>query len=102
MLYANTESTVRPEKVRVEKLGSGEAVVRLTDHVVEEVREDQTVFAYDEVIFTLESGRTETEEDILNDFDGWWAYGAQPEEPLPTIDERLELVEMILMGGMEP
>lgn len=101
MLYAGTESTVRPEKVKMERLGSGETVVRLANNAREEDREGQTIYVYDEAVFSLGADREETEEDILMDFEAWWEYGIQPEEPMPTIEERLELVEMMLMGGLD-
>lgn len=100
MLHTGTESTVRPEMVAMERIGSGEKIVRLADHVVEGEHDGQAVYTYDEVVFTLDAGREETKADIQGDFTTWWEYGSQPEEPMPTIEERLELVEMMLMGGI--
>lgn len=84
----------------MERLDDGTANVRLAHDVREEDRDGQRVYVYDEAVFTLGAGRVETEEDIQTDFESWWEYGIQPEEPMPTIEERLELVEMILMGGI--
>ena len=84
----------------VERLSDGTATVRLADHIREEDREGQTIYVYDEAVFTLEADREETAEDIQSSFDSWWEYGSQPEELMPTIEERLELVEMMLMGGI--
>ena len=100
MLLTNTESNIRPSAALVERLSDGTATVRLADHIRGEDRDGQTVYTYDEVVFTLDAGREETEADIQSDFSTWWEYGSQPEEPMPTIEERLELVEMMLMGGI--
>jgi len=101
MLLTNTESTVSPSAVLVERFPDGTANVRLADNVREEEREGQTSYVYDEAVFTLGANREETAEDIRADFDSWWKYGIQPEEPMPTIEERLELVEMMLIGGLD-
>lgn len=101
MLLTNTESSMRPSAVLLERLPDGAANVRLAGNVAEEDRDGQTIYVYDEAVFTLEADRGETAEDIQADFESWWAYGIQPEEPMPTIEERLELVEMMLMGGLD-
>lgn len=85
----------------MERLPDGTANVRLAADIKEEDREGQTIYVYDEAVFTLGTDRTETAEEIQSNFDAWWAYGIQPEEPMPTIEERLELVEMMLMGGYD-
>ena len=85
----------------LERLPDGTADVRLANNIMEEDRDGQTVYVYDEAVFTLGTDREETVEDIQADFEAWWEYGIQPEEPMPTIEERLELVEMILMGGLD-
>lgn len=84
----------------LERLPDGAAAVRMANNIMEEDRDGQTVYVYDEAVFTLGADREETVEDIQADFATWWEYGSQPEEPMPTIEERLELVEMMLMGGM--
>ena len=73
----------------------------MASNIVEEDRDGQMVYVYDEAVFTLGADREETAEDIKADFESWWEYGIQPEEPMPTIEERLELVEMMLMGGLD-
>lgn len=85
----------------LEHLPDGTANVRMAGNVTEEDRDGQTIYIYDEAVFTLEADREETAEDIQADFESWWEYGIQPEEPMPTIEERLELVEMMLMGGYD-
>lgn len=99
MLLMNTESSVMPEKVLVDRSRN----VRLTDHVTEKVTEDgQTMYAYDEAVFALPEDRTETAEDILAAFDDWWAYGAQPDETPATLEDRInELEDLVftLFGG---
>lgn len=99
MLLKNTESGVRPCMVALLRHDDGTADVRMAGNIREEDREGQTVYIYDEAVFELGADRAEAAEDIEADFDTWWAYGCQPEEPMPTIEERLELVEMLLMGG---
>lgn len=100
MLLKNTESNVRPASVLLERLGDGSANVRLADNVHEEMREDQKIIVYDEVIFTLVADRRETADDIEREFDSWWAYGSAPEEAEPTVEDRLEIVESVLMELM--
>ena len=100
MLLTNTESTVRPAAVVMERFPDGTTNIRLADNIREEEREGQTFYVYDEAVFALGADREETVEDIQANFDSWWEYGIQPEEPMPTIEERLELVEMMLMGGL--
>lgn len=84
----------------MERRPDGTANVRLADNIKEEDRDGQTIYVYDEAVFALGADREETAEDIQTDFEAWWEYGIQPEEPMPTIEERLELVEMMLMGGL--
>lgn len=102
MLLKNTESNARPSSVLLERLGDGSANVRLADNIHEEVRNGEPYLVYDEVVFSLPADRKETVEDIEQDFDAWWVYGAEPEMPEPTVEERLEVLEgvlMELMGG---
>lgn len=99
MLLRNTESNVRPSAVLVDEREDGKRV-RLAGSVREEDQDGETMFVYDEVVFTLEPDRAETAEDIAADFDAWWEYGSQDEEPLPTIEERVSLIEEMLLGGM--
>ena len=102
----NTESTVRPGAVSMQRQPDDTVNVRLADNIREETREDehgaQTVFIYDEAVFTLEEGRRETEADILENFAAWWAYAGEPQEEAPTVEERLTIIEdalMELFGG---
>lgn len=97
MLYINTESTIRPNAVLLERLGDGSANVRLADNIREKEREGEKVIVYDEVVFTLTADRKETAADIEAEFAAWWAYGSAPEEAEPTTEERLEIVESVLM-----
>lgn len=102
----NTESTVRPGAVAMQRQPDGTVNVRLADNIREEIREDehgeQAVFIYDEAVFTLEEGRRETEADILENFAAWWAFASEPQEAEPTVEERLTIIEdalMELFGG---
>lgn len=99
MLLKNTESNVRPSAVLLDE-AEGKKNVRLAGNIREEEREEQAMFIYDEVVFELEADREETAEDIAEAFDEWWEYGSQEEEPLPTIEERISVIEEILLGGL--
>lgn len=79
----------------------GSKIVRIAGEVTESEEDGQTVYTYDEVLFTLEPGRTETAEDIEADLQDWWEYGSQPEEPLPTLEERVAAIEDYIIGGGE-
>ena len=101
MYLQNTESNLRPPVVVLNEMEDGTKSVRLADNIREVETEDgATMYVYDEAVFTLEADRTETADDILEDFTAWWEYGIQPEEPLPTLEERVEMIEELLMGGM--
>ena len=100
MLLKNTESSTRPSAVLLDEREDGRKDVRLAGEVREEEREDGKVYIYDEVIFTLDADRTETKEDIEEHFDEWWAFGSQPEEPIPTIEDRVRAIEDFLIGGV--
>ena len=111
MLFTGTTSNVRPERVVLEQLGTGEKVIRLADNIeeIEEAGEPATagegagdvhiLYRYDEVVVMLEPGRAETAQDVADAFADWWTYGSQPEEPAPTLEQRVELIEEILLGG---
>lgn len=104
MYLENTRSNVRPSAVIVETLGDGRKIVRMADGIQEETGEGGTQYVYDEVVFELDADRKETAEDIEESFADWWVYGQEPEEAPPTIEERLSLVEDMLMeviGGIE-
>lgn len=101
MLLRNTESSVRPSSVLMDSREDGTKAVRMAGNIQEVEKEDQTVFVYDEVVFDLEAGRNETAADILEEFEAWWEYGSQDPEPLPSLEERVTLIEEILMGGLE-
>ena len=101
MYLQNTESNLRPPVVVLNELEDGTKSVRLADNIREVETEDGAImYVYDEAVFTLGADRTETADDILEDFAAWWEYGIQPEEPLPTLEERVEMIEELLMGGM--
>lgn len=80
--------------------------MRLADHIVEEERAlddggSQTVYVYDEVVFELPYDReNETEASIEAQFESWWAYGSAEPEEEPTLEERVGILEELMMGGM--
>ena len=98
MLLQNTTSTLEPSPVLMDETEEGK-VVRLADNICQEEEDGQTVYTYDEVLFTMDPDRTETAEDIAEDFDAWWEFGSQPEEPEPTLEDRVSAIEEFLIGG---
>lgn len=101
MLLKDTKSSVQPSAVLVDEWADGTKSVRLAGNIREEEEDGQTVYTYDEVTFDLEEGRTETASDIEEEFDDWWAFGSQPEEPLPTLEERVAAIEDYIVSGGE-
>ena len=101
MLLKDTKSTVRPSAVLMDEKEDGSKIVRIAGAVTESEEDGQTVYTYDEVLFTLEAGRTETIQDIEANLADWWGYGSQPEEPLPTLEERVAAIEDYIIGGGE-
>lgn len=99
MFYPGVKSNTEPSAVQVEVLGDGSKHVRLADNIQEIEEDGQTLYQYDEAVFDLEAFREETAEDIEKEFEGWWEYGTQPEEPLPTLEERVAAIEDYLIGG---
>lgn len=104
MLNENTRSTLRPSAVTLEEYGEERQVI-LADNIREETEtyEDgttQTMFVFDEVRFKMPEDRTEGREEIEQQFQAWWAYGSEPEEEPPTLEERVAIIEEILMGGI--
>ena len=99
MFYPGVRSNTEPSAVQVEVLGDGSKHVRLADNIQEIEEDGQTLYQYDEAVFDLEAFREETAEDIEAEFEGWWEYGTQPEEPLPTLEERVAAIEDFLIGG---
>ena len=101
MLLKDTRSNAQPSAVLMDDWQDGTKSVRLAGNIREETSEDGTVFVYDEVTFDLEAGRTETAADIAAEFEDWWAYGSQEEEPLPTLEERVAMLEDYIISGGE-
>ena len=101
MLLKDTKSNVRPSAVLVDENEDGSKTVRIAGEVREDTVDGQTEYTYDEVLFTLEAGRTETAEDIEADKDDWWAYGSQPEDAPMTLEERVAAIEDFIISGGE-
>lgn len=103
MLHTGVMSTARPSSVVVEQR-DGDRRVLLRDHIEEvritEGKVKQTVYQYDEVVFIMPEDREETVESIVENFSSWWTYGAQPEEPAPTLEERIQVLEDVILMGM--
>lgn len=99
MLLKDTKSSVQPCAVLMDEREDGTKAVRLADNVREETEDGQVMYVYDEVLFELEAGRTETAEDIEEEFEDWWDFGSQPEEPLPTLEERVAAIEDYIISG---
>lgn len=78
MLYLNANGDLKPEKVIIERLPGGAAVVRMADNIEEcsqEDVEDRKTYRYDEVTFELPADSTITEKQIEDDFEKYWKYG---------------------------
>ena len=101
MLLRDTKSSARPSAVLMDEWEDGTKSVRMSGNIREAEEDGQTVYTFDEVTFELEAGRTETAEDIQAGFDDWWAFGSQPEEPLPTLEERVAAIEDYIISGGE-
>jgi len=103
MLHTNVMSTARPDSVVVEQR-DGDRRVLLRDNIEEitttEDEIEQTTYLYDEVVFLMPEDREETIESITSNFASWWAYGAQPEEPAPTLEERVQALEDVILMGI--
>lgn len=102
MLLRDTRSDALPLAVAIDTIEEKKRV-RLTDNVRSEIENtddgEVTTFVFDEVVFDLPADREDTDEEIREDFDAWWAYGSQDEEEPLTLEERVEMIEEILMGG---
>ena len=101
MFIKDTTSNLQPSRVLVDENTDGSKTVRLAGEAEEFTEDGQTFYRFDEVLFTLEAGRTETAEDIEEDFDDWWEFGSQDEEPLPTLEERVAMLEDFIISGGE-
>lgn len=102
MLYNDTMSNVRPEKITIETFQERSPIIILTNNIKMELDESGSeMFTYDMVTFDLPYDRNENVETISNNFDAWWAYGSQEEKEL-TLEERVSQLEDIiieLIGG---
>ena len=101
MLLKDTKSSVQPSAVIMDNWQDGTKSVRLAGNIREEENDGQVIYVYDEVKFDLEAGRTETAADIAAEFEDWWAYGSQPEEPEMTLEERVAAIEDFIISGGE-
>lgn len=99
MLLKDTRSSELPCAVAMDEKDDGGKIVRITGEVSEIQEEGQTIYQYDEVVFELEPGRTETVADIEAELADWWEYGCLEEEPAPTLEERVAMIEDYLIGG---
>ena len=99
MLLKDTQSSVRPCAVLMDDKEDGGKIVRIAGEVTEIQEEGQTLYQYDEVVFELEPGRTETAADIEAELNDWWEFGCLEEEPAPTLEERVAMIEDYLIGG---
>ena len=79
-------------------------IVRMTDNVTSFEPEDgqisQTMYRYDEVVFDLPEDRSgETVTSIAADFDAWWEYGSEDEDPV-TLESRIAALEDMFLALM--
>ncbi len=101
MLLKDTKGTTVPSAVLMDEKEDGGKIVRMAGNVRPLEEDGQTVYVYDEVLFELESGRSETVADIEAAFYDWWDFGSQPEEPAPTLEERVAAIEDYIISGGE-
>ena len=101
MLLRGTTSSVQPCAVAVDEKADGGKIVRICGEVSEIQEDGQTIYQYDEVVFELEPGRTETASDIEECLADWWEYGSQEEEAAPTLEERVAMLEDYIISGGE-
>lgn len=99
MLNLNVESNVSPQPVIIEACPD-KTIVRLTDHLHQEEREDGGAYIYDEVVFDLPEGRSADPEVIADSFADWWLYGTE-EHNVPTLEERVGVLEDSFGGIMD-
>lgn len=73
--------------------------MRLRDNITLQETEDSQVYRFDEVVFDLpaDSGITAAEE-IEANFADWWTYGSQPEEAIPSLEERVAMLEEVILA----
>ena len=103
MIYRNAEAGQAPEQVTLERLPD-KTVVRMTDNVTPFEPEDdqisQTMYRYDEVVFELPEDRSgETAASIAADFEAWWEYGSEDEDPV-TLESRIAALEDLFLALM--
>lgn len=101
MLLKDTRSSEMPCAVAVDEMEDGRRIVRICGEVSEIQEDGQTIYQYDEVVFELEAGRTETVADIEENLYDWWEYGSQEEEAAPTLEERVAMLEDYIIAGGE-
>lgn len=99
MLLKDTRSSELPCAVAMDEKEDGGKIVRIAGEVTEIQEKGQTLYQYDEVVFELEPGREETVADIEANLNDWWEYGCLEEEPAPTLEERVAMIEDYLIGG---
>lgn len=97
MLYKRAESNEMPQAVRLETLPDGKRRVEMVKDIREEGEGEEKKFVFDQLDFILPDDRTDIQEaaDVLADFEGWWDYGSQEEEPV-TLEQRVEMLEEIV------
>lgn len=102
MLHSNVMAAEKPETVAIEHLPGGTRRVVLSRNFVAHQDEDGTSWRGEQAVFVLEPDRAETAEDIAAGFDGWWDYAAaySQDNTAPTVEQRLESVENVLLAMM--
>lgn len=104
MINTHVQANNQPERVQMEFAG-GVTVVRLAGNIHTETEEyedgtAQDFYVYDEAVFNLPNDRAETAESIAENFDAWWAYASQPDQPEMTLEERVAMLEDMVLELM--
>ena len=73
----------------------------MTDNVMPfETEDGQTMYRFDEVVFDLPDDRSgETAASITEDFDAWWEFGSEDEEPV-TLESRIAALEDMFLATL--
>lgn len=68
----------------------------MTAQVKEHVTESGTIYTYEERSFYWPREETPTENLVMMDQEAWWNYAGE-EHRSPTLEERVELLESLVM-----
>lgn len=97
MIYRDVKSDSRPDQIVIEQMTDGRRLCWLADGIREESSEEGTCYIYNLASFVLDADRTDTANDIMEEWESWWAYAELPEAAMPTLEERVEDLELMML-----